>query len=41
MIALPLTALILSGCGTAAKNDTYDLSAAVDGVDPQPNPARS
>ncbi len=34
MIALPLTALILSGCGTAAKNDTYDLSAAVDGDGP-------
>ncbi|XUR34380.1 ABC-type transport auxiliary lipoprotein component domain-containing protein [Rhizobium leguminosarum bv. trifolii] len=34
MIALPLTALILSGCGTAAKNDTYDLPAAVDGSGP-------
>ncbi|MBP2445585.1 ABC-type transport auxiliary lipoprotein family protein [Rhizobium leguminosarum] len=34
VIALPLTALILSGCGTAAKNDTYDLSAAVDGDGP-------
>ncbi|NEJ73628.1 ABC transporter [Rhizobium phaseoli] len=34
VIALPLMALILSGCGTAAKNDTYDLSAAVDGDGP-------
>ncbi|ABC91126.1 putative ABC transporter protein [Rhizobium etli CFN 42] len=34
VIALPLTALILSGCGTAAKNDTYDLSGAVDGDGP-------
>lgn len=34
MIALPLTAMILSGCGTAAKNDTYDLPAAVDGSGP-------
>ncbi|WHO71219.1 ABC-type transport auxiliary lipoprotein family protein [Rhizobium sp. BT03] len=34
VIALPLTALILSGCGTAAKNDTYDLSATVDGDGP-------
>ncbi|MBY4588911.1 ABC-type transport auxiliary lipoprotein family protein [Rhizobium redzepovicii] len=34
VIALPLTALILSGCGTAAKNDTYDLSAAADGDGP-------
>ncbi|MGR9435552.1 ABC-type transport auxiliary lipoprotein family protein [Rhizobium leguminosarum] len=34
VIALPLTALILSGCGTAAKNDTYDLPAAVDGSGP-------
>lgn len=34
VIALPLTALILSGCGTAAKNDTYDLPAAVDGGGP-------
>ena len=34
MIALPLTALILSGCGTAAKNDTFDLSGAVDGDGP-------
>ncbi|OWO91918.1 ABC transporter [Rhizobium esperanzae] len=33
-IALPLTALILSGCGTSAKNDTYDLSASVDGDGP-------
>ncbi|MGO7565369.1 ABC transporter, partial [Rhizobium johnstonii] len=24
VIALPLTALIISGCGTAAKNETYD-----------------
>ncbi len=29
MLALPLLALALSGCGTAAKNDTYDLSAPV------------
>ncbi|SCB56456.1 cholesterol transport system auxiliary component [Rhizobium aethiopicum] len=34
VIALPLTALILSGCGTAAKNDTYDLPSAVDGDGP-------
>lgn len=34
VVALPLTALILSGCGTAAKNDTYDLSASVDGDGP-------
>ncbi|ANL28204.1 hypothetical protein AMC90_CH02390 [Rhizobium phaseoli] len=34
VIALPLTALILSGCGTAAKNDTFDLSGAVDGDGP-------
>lgn len=34
MIALPLTALILSGCGTAAKNDTYDLAGPVDGDGP-------
>ncbi|ULR45827.1 ABC-type transport auxiliary lipoprotein family protein [Rhizobium sp. K102] len=34
VIALPLTALILSGCGTAAKNDTYDLAGAVDGDGP-------
>ena len=34
MIALPLTALILSGCGTAAKNDTYDLAGTVDGDGP-------
>ncbi|MBY4606757.1 ABC-type transport auxiliary lipoprotein family protein [Rhizobium sp. 9T] len=34
VIALPLTALVLSGCGTAAKNDTYDLSGAVDGDGP-------
>ncbi|ASS57170.1 ABC transporter [Rhizobium leguminosarum] len=34
VIALPLTAMILSGCGTAAKNDTYDLPAAVDGSGP-------
>ncbi|MDR9771371.1 ABC-type transport auxiliary lipoprotein family protein [Rhizobium hidalgonense] len=34
VIAPLLTALILSGCGTAAKNDTYDLSAAVDGDGP-------
>lgn len=34
VVALPLTALILSGCGTAAKNDTYDLSASVSGDGP-------
>ncbi|PDT09103.1 MULTISPECIES: ABC-type transport auxiliary lipoprotein family protein [unclassified Rhizobium] len=34
VIALPLTALILSGCGTAAKNDTYDLAGTVDGDGP-------
>ncbi|ARM88675.1 hypothetical protein RHEC894_CH02383 [Rhizobium sp. CIAT894] len=34
VVALPLIALILSGCGTSAKNDTYDLSAAVDGDGP-------
>jgi len=34
-IILPLTAALLAGCGTAAKNDTYDLSAAaVDGTGP-------
>lgn len=34
-IILPLTAALLTGCGTAAKNDTYDLSAAtVDGTGP-------
>jgi cholesterol transport system auxiliary component len=27
MIAMPLLAVVLSGCGTAAKNDTFDLSA--------------
>ena len=32
---LPLTTALLAGCGTAAKNDTYDLSAAtVDGTGP-------
>lgn len=32
---LPLTAALLAGCGTTAKNDTYDLSAAaVDGTGP-------
>jgi cholesterol transport system auxiliary component len=34
MIALPLLALALSGCSTAAKNDTYDLSAPVSGSGP-------
>ncbi len=34
MLALPLLALALSGCGTAAKNDTYDLSAPVSGSGP-------
>jgi cholesterol transport system auxiliary component len=34
-IILPLTAALLAGCGTAAKNDTFDLSAAtVDGTGP-------
>ena len=33
-IALPLVALTLAGCGTGAKNDTYDLSAAVGGGGP-------
>ena len=34
-IILPLTAALLAGCGTTAKNDTYDLSAAsVDGSGP-------
>lgn len=34
-IILPLTAALLAGCGTTAKNDTYDLSAAtVDGTGP-------
>ena len=33
--ALPLVALTLAGCGTGAKNDTYDLSAAMaDGAGP-------
>lgn len=27
-MALPMAALLLSGCGTSAKNDTFDLSAA-------------
>ncbi|WP_413709613.1 ABC-type transport auxiliary lipoprotein family protein [Rhizobium sp. Rhizsp82] len=32
---LPLVALTLAGCGTGAKNDTYDLSAAMaDGAGP-------
>ncbi len=34
MIALPLLTLALSGCSTAAKNDTYDLSAPVSGSGP-------
>jgi cholesterol transport system auxiliary component len=34
-IILPLTAALLAGCGTTAKNDTFDLSAAnVDGTGP-------
>lgn len=33
-IALPLLAMILTGCGTAAKNDTYDLSAPTTGTGP-------
>ncbi|MBB3311901.1 cholesterol transport system auxiliary component [Rhizobium sp. BK196] len=34
-VILPLTAALLAGCGTTAKNDTYDLSAAtVDGTGP-------
>jgi cholesterol transport system auxiliary component len=35
MIAMPLLAVALSGCGTAAKNDTFDLSAPVSGSGPQ------
>lgn len=34
VVALPLVALSLSGCGTAAKNDTFDLSANVSGEGP-------
>ena len=33
-IVLPLLALFLSSCGTAAKNDTFDLSATVSGDGP-------
>ncbi|KQV81667.1 ABC-type transport auxiliary lipoprotein family protein [Rhizobium sp. Root1220] len=33
-IALPLLAAVLAGCGTAAKNDTFDLSAPVTGSGP-------
>ena len=34
MIAMPLLAATLAGCGTAAKNDTYDLSAPASGGGP-------
>ncbi|WP_283194562.1 ABC-type transport auxiliary lipoprotein family protein [Rhizobium sp. AN80A] len=34
MIAMPLLAAALAGCGTAAKNDTYDLSAPASGAGP-------
>lgn len=34
MIAMPLLAATLAGCGTAAKNDTYDLSAPASGAGP-------
>ncbi|MBB3966587.1 ABC-type transport auxiliary lipoprotein family protein [Rhizobium metallidurans] len=34
MIAMPLLAATLAGCGTAAKNDTYDLSAPTSGAGP-------
>jgi cholesterol transport system auxiliary component len=33
-IAMPLLAAMLSGCGTAAKNDTFDLSAPAGGSGP-------
>ena len=33
-IALPLLALLMSGCGTAAKNDTFDVSVNPDGNGP-------
>ncbi len=33
-VALPLLALLMTGCGTAAKNDTFDLSATVAGDGP-------
>ncbi|MDM9628275.1 ABC-type transport auxiliary lipoprotein family protein [Rhizobium sp. S152] len=33
-MALPLLALVLAGCGTSAKNDTFDLSAPVTGTGP-------
>jgi cholesterol transport system auxiliary component len=33
-IALPLLALLLAGCGTATKNDTFDLSTVADGSGP-------
>lgn len=33
-ITLPLLALVLAGCGTSAKNDTFDLSASVNADGP-------
>jgi cholesterol transport system auxiliary component len=33
-VALPMMALGLAGCGSTPKNDTFDLSAAVDGTGP-------
>jgi cholesterol transport system auxiliary component len=33
-ITLPLLALVLAGCGTSAKNDTFDLSASVNANGP-------
>lgn len=33
-ILMPLVALAVTGCGTAAKNDTFDLSAPVSGEGP-------
>ncbi|TCR83984.1 ABC-type transport auxiliary lipoprotein family protein [Rhizobium sp. BK376] len=33
-IALPVIALLIAGCGTAAKNDTFDLSVTPDGSGP-------
>lgn len=33
-IVLPLLAVALAGCGTSAKNDTFDLSASVSGDGP-------
>ncbi|WP_454849647.1 ABC-type transport auxiliary lipoprotein family protein [Rhizobium binxianense] len=33
-VALPMMAFGLAGCGSVTKNDTFDLSAAVDGTGP-------